>query len=194
MTAAKPKTLAELRESPDVGLPEDTYELCMSGKLNAELHRIEEELEAAREAEHEAKRGDDKSRGRLGAKSLVLKKSQERDKVRERMRDHSVTVRFRAHRAHEWRKWMNAHPPREDNDLDERLRFNADDLQDAIPNWIVDVGGEPLANGDWQFILDNAAPGDLWAMAGIIRALHESGVEIPKSWTPFLKTSESDDA
>lgn len=185
MTAAKPKTLAELRESPDVGLPEQTYALCMSGKLNAEMQRVSDAIEEAVAADDQPKR--------LGAKSQVMKLNDEREKLRVRMAEHEVTVRFRAKPAHVWRKWVSSHPVREDNDLDERLGYNVDALQDSVSDYIVDVNGAPLADGDWQFMLDNAAPGDLWRMAAIVRGLHESGVAIPKSWTGLLKSRESDD-
>lgn len=185
MPASKPKTLAELLESPDAGLPEQTYKFCLSAKLNAEFERIDAEIDDALAAESGARK-------RVGEKSAVMTLDAEREKLRARMADHQVTIRLRARPAHEWRRWVEKHPAREDNDLDGRLGFNADALQESVPQYIVDVNGEPLANGQWEKLADIAAPGDLFRLAGIVRELHGSGAQIPKSLTGYLKKQVSD--
>lgn len=182
---AKPKTLAELLESPDVGLPEQTYQFCLSAKLNVEFERIDSAIEDALAA-------DAASRKRVGEKSEAMKLDAEREKLRAKMSEHQVTIRLRAKPAHEWRKWVAKHPAREDDNLDGRLGLNADALQGSVPDYIVDVNGEPLANGQWAKLAEIAAPGDLFRLAGIVRELHGSGAQIPKSLTAWVKKQVSD--
>lgn len=186
MPAAKPKTLAELLESPDVGLPETTYKLCLSAKLAAEFDRIDAAITDALDEERTSAK-------RLGSKSTVMKLNEQREALRAKMAEHQVEVRLRAKPVHDWRRWVNAHPSREDNDLDDRLGYNADALQESVPEYVVDVNGAELANGEWDKLAAVAAPGDLWRLAALVRGLHETGAAVPKSSTSWLKSQLSDD-
>lgn len=167
-----PKTLAELQASKYVGLPETTYPLCLAGKVGAEIDELEARLELVQDRPQNA---------RLGGKSEKAKLEQKIEELREVMYDHLVAVRLRAKPGHEWRKFLNEHPPREGQRIDRLLGLDVDAFITDIPEFVVHVNDEPLTDEFWEFIIANAVEGDLRNMMMKLVELHNEGVDIPKS-------------
>lgn len=208
-----PKTLADLRQSPHVGLPEQTHKLCLSGKLYAEFTVADEAFfeaqgaaEVARERADEAARdADDVPRRprRAGEGSEVValreaadaaeavadEKAADVDRIRELMAEHTVEVTVRAKQDGDWRTWCAAHPAREDDRRD-TTEFaglcDADALIAAAGDWVTAVNGAPLKPGDWDFVTAAAAPGDVKELAKRIVRMQERGVDLGKSRGSWL--------
>jgi sulfur carrier protein ThiS len=197
-----PKSLAELRKSPHVGRPEQEFHLCVAGKLNVEFDRIETEIERLLEENPPTARTDEDGEPtgpprRLGQKQLhprvkkqLDEKNARREELRAEMAEHTVVLLLRARPDGEWRNWVNEHPPREDNRLDERAGHDVDalieDLRTNPRAYVVAVNGEAYTDDDWAFIWSSTADGDQWRMATTVRGLHLTGVDVPKSLTTWL--------
>lgn len=175
------KSLAELRKSPHVGLPEKTYPLCIAGKLNAEFDKIEAELND--ELVSEMGRPQ-----RVADKSRVDELNARREELRAEMADHEVELRFRGKPSATWREWVNEHPAREDNQIDKQAGFDVDALTDQLRDYVVAINGEDYTDDDWSFCITNASAGDMWKMTALVIGLHQQGVDIPKSLTGWLET------
>lgn len=178
------KSLAELRQSPHVGLPEKLYPICLAGKLQAEYDLLQSEYELIE---------DDPKGGRVGARSPRRKLEDQLEALREQMHEHLVPVLFRAKPGHEWREFVGARPPREDERLDEITGFNVDKVIQDLPEFIVTVSDKPLEPGDWEFVRANAADGDLKECVSIVIALHNRPVDIPKSRLNLRLNQEKQD-
>lgn len=175
------KSLAELRNSPHVGLPEWTYPLCVAGKLSAEFDKIDAEIEEALAEDFQKPR-------RNAEKPRTHKLNQRREELRKQMAEHEVELRFRARPNDKWREWVNDHPPREDNRVDERAGLDVDALTARLRDYAVSINGEDITDDDWSFCISNAAPGDMWRMTALVLKYHQQGVDIPKSLTGWLET------
>lgn len=118
--------LSELKSSPDVGRPERTVTVCVSGKLVRELEQAALELQEAQQelaaerfrvgADDEEPKGPPK---RVGDKSRIPELEQrvadgeaKVEGIRGRMRDKSVTLLLRAIDQGAWRRWVQSHPAR----------------------------------------------------------------------------------
>lgn len=176
-----PKSLAELRKSPHVGLPERTYPLCVAGKLSAEFDRLEAELD-------EALRDEISRSKRMGSKSRVDEVNERREELRREMAEHEVVLRFRAKPSATWREWVNDNPPRDDNNLDKQAGLDVDALTDSLRDYVVSINGEDFTDDDWSFCIANAAPGDIWRMTALVLSLHQQGLDVPKSLNGWLAT------
>lgn len=178
------KTLAELRESPHVGLPERSYPICLAGKLLAEFEDLDEQFQRALEAEESAG-----PRKRVGSKSKAKTIAEQLEKLRDEMEEHTVTVKVRARQQGEWRRWCEEHPAREDSDKDTKVFLgicNADDLVDDLGTYVVAINGEEPKDGDWAFVAANAVDGDKDGLAKIVASMHAGSVDIPKSRLTWL--------
>lgn len=167
-----PKSLAELRSSDKVGLPERVYPLCLAGKLSADIEVLEAELDLIEDRPA--------TNGRVGAKSPRKKLEQQIESIRDEMNDHLAEIRFRAKPGHEWRTFVNAHPPSDDA-IDQRSGVSLDGFIKDMDEFVVDVNGDDLGPGDWEWIVSTAADGDLKACAGLLIDMHNRAVSIPKS-------------
>lgn len=194
------KTLAELRQSPHVGLPQRHYPLCIAGKLVAQCEELGAELD---ELEAQIEKYGDKDGGapRVGAKSPRVQaqaaydaKLAEFEAAREEMNDHLADVLLQAKEGHDWRAFVAARPAREDQVLDQRLGANIDQIIADMPEFIVTVSGDPLEPGDWEFMRKNAADGDLRGMVGLLVDMHNRGVNVPKSRRSSQKIREQSNA
>lgn len=196
------KSLADLRKSEHVGRPETTFPICVAGKLNAEFDKIDYELDQLlknpRNTPASADSDAPQPPRRMGQKGIdprVHELNARRDELREIMADHIVTLHLRAREDGHWRAWVNDNPPRDDNRLDERAGHNVDALVDWIrdnPRDIVTaINDAAYDDEDWAFIWGNAADGDKWRLAATVRGLHQAGVDVPKSLTPWLPSPKS---
>jgi hypothetical protein len=195
------KSLADILASPDVGLPETVFPLCLAGKLRAEMERLQE---AALVAEGEAKAALEEAQAqrdgegggkpaRMGAVSPVTAKRQAADAaweafeaVLDRRKAATVAVRFRAFPPGEWREWRAANPAREDNqdDLTEmRGHCSTDALMSALFAFVVDGNGEQITEHQWAQMVSTVAARDMVDAAKAVLALHEAQVRDPgKDW------------
>lgn len=185
------KTLAELRESPHVGLAEQSVPVCLAGKLLAEINDLDEELRKAVETSEAA------GRKRMTTKSRARQLADQIEKLRLEMDEHTVMVRVRAKEDGEWRRWCEEHPAREDDDTDQKVfggRCNHADLIEELGAYVIAISGETPAEGDWKFIAASAAHGDKVTLALTVASMQESGVDIPKSRKAWLvdRWSETD--
>ena len=170
------KTLAELRQSEYVGLPERTYPLCMAGKVAADVEELEAQLDALPERTANGGQGQ-----RVGRKSDQRRIEEEIEKLREVMNDHLVPIRLQAKAGHDWRAFIAEHPPREKDALDQRTGFNVDEVIANLDQFILHVSGEKLKKGEWAWVVENAADGDLKEMTRLLIDMHNTAVDVPKS-------------
>lgn len=118
--------LSELKSSPDVGRPERTVTVCVSGKLVRELEAAAAELQEAQQelaaerfrvgADDEEPKGPPK---RVGERSRIPELEQrvadltaKADGIQGRMRENSVALLLRAIDQGAWRRWVLEHPAR----------------------------------------------------------------------------------
>ena len=190
-----PKSLADLRNSPHVGRPEAEQAVCVAGKLNAEFDAIEAELGDlvdALEAEADPDTPSPPKRMGRARNPKVDELNKRREKLRREMAEHMVTLRLRGLEDGAWRAWVSEHQPREDNRTDAMAGYDVDALIDWIRDeprkMIVSINGEDFSDEDWKFVWSNLAEGDRWKLAGVVRRLHVTAVDVPKSLTPWLET------
>lgn len=197
------KPLSELRQSPHVGLPERTYQLCLAPKLIGEVQQLISKLEDA-EVEAAAQRnGDAAARPKRMADSPVQKELREEiAALRDEMAEHTGVLTLRGTTEGAWRDWVDHHPARTGEDEDPAVArdkaiawgvCNADDLIDDLDKYAVEWDGEPLQPGDWEFIVSKAAPGDLKEIGRVIVAMHETAVNVPKLLSGSLATLAASD-
>lgn len=184
------KSIAELRQSPHVGLPERTYPLCLASTLVGEVQALLGQLEDARAADRAQTEGDESAAKpkRMGAGSGTAKIRKRLAELSEEMREHTGTLTLRGTDEGAWRLWVEAHPAREGNDRDARIAYgacNADDLIDDLGKYAAAWNDDPIAAGDWDFIrscicrLGNSAAWGLEYIAatGPLRIFTLSGIE-----------------
>lgn len=187
------KTLAELRQSPRVGLPERTYSLCLASKLIGEIRTLAIELDEA-ETVAAAQREDDANTTRprrAGEASPVTAIRERLAALREEMVEHTGTLTLLGVDEGKWRTWVDAHPARTDNGRDRQIALgycNADDLLDDLGTYAHAWNGDPLAVGDWDWIRSQAAPGDLKELGRLVVSMHEMAVDVPKLLSDLLAT------
>lgn len=173
--------LSEMKSSPDVGRPERTFQLCVSGKLTAELDAAdqalfdaEQALAAGRARQQAVQEGEEHRPGRLGRPVVdvpALEKAAADaaaacDAIRERMRGHTIDLALRAWENSEWRQWANAHPARDEEtdpagwNRDRRWAGGFCDI-DAL---IADLGNTSPSGTRWIIRYGDEEPeGDSWA-------------------------------
>lgn len=212
------KSLSELRLSPDVGRPEKPYDICVAGKLAAELEEADRELFGIEEQLQVAQGDRERSSRRLGEKPPEADLQQQAqaaaersDEIRRRMTEHTVTLHLVGKPSGEWRRWAAAHPARDEEQdeggakRDQRYAGGWCDIDALIadlggytegeerrPGWIERYGEEPASDEWWQFVAANAAPGDLTMLASTVVGMHEQVVDLGKSRVAWQQTRRSD--
>jgi hypothetical protein len=108
MTKSPPKPSAIADIIGQVKRPEKTVPICTAGDLQAEFEELERDLSIAR---------NQPSDGTLagGSSSLATQIAQQIMELRERMRQHSVTFRFRGLPRKEYSDLVTACPPSEED-------------------------------------------------------------------------------
>jgi hypothetical protein len=192
------KTLAELRQSKRVGLPERTYQLCLAPKLVGEVQELISQLEDAEIAAEAQRSGDKASKPkRVADKSPVADLRAQLAALRDEMAEHTGTLTLRGTTEGAWREWTDEHPPRDEHARDKAIAYgvcNADDLLDALDSYAVAWNGENLSPGDWEWIVSTAAPGDLKSLVQLVIAMHETTVDVPKLLSGSLATLDDETA
>jgi hypothetical protein len=183
-----PKSLAELRASSHAALPERTMELCLSQALVSEVEALDIEkrslsVETARKDGEES--GPKPRKADPPADPRVAEIDARLEELYDEMREHTGQLVLRATTGGEWRRWVDAHPARVDDKFDEGVAYgycNASDLLAALGDYAVSWNGTPLSEGDWEFIENRAAPGDLKVACQTVVQMHEAGgLKAPKS-------------
>lgn len=192
------KSLAELRQSPRVGLPERTYSLCLASTLVGEVQALWSQLEDI-EAKEAARRDGDKAARptRMGEGSEAGKIRAELARLSEEMIEHTGTLTLHGVTEGAWRLWVDEHPAREGNERDAKVAYgicDADALLDDLGTYAKAWNGEAMGPGDWDFIKANAAAGDLKEIARTVVAMHEMTVDVPKLLSGSLGILDAESA
>lgn len=212
------KTLAELRASRAVAPPERTVPICLAQSLVAEAQSLQQEKVDLALVRQTSEDGQKRPQRANRPEDVRLTEVDARlEELFEEMREHTGQLRLRAIDTGEWIRWRDAHPPRRDGvDDDGRPILNAVDasvayswcnssalLDDIIAaddpkrQYVVGWNDEPMTPDSWQFIVSNAAPGDLKALVSLVVEMHEgTGSRAPKaslspSFTPTLNETDS---
>lgn len=183
------KSLAEMRQSPRASLPERAYALCLAQGLVAEAQSLEEER-AVLAVEPPPSDPDVPQPPRRMSEAppepdpRIAEIDGRLEALWGEMREHTGELRLRGVSDGEWRRWVAAHPSREDNKRDDAAAYgfcNADDLADDLGTYAASWNGDPLGEGDWEFIANRAAPGDVKELCRIVVQMHEvAGAQAPK--------------
>lgn len=186
------KSLAELRASTLTSLPVWSYTLCLAQGLVAEVQRLEEELSDLR-VEIEA--ASSPRRIGEGPDPRVAEIEAKKADMYAEMREHTGELRLGGKPAGEWRRFVDAHPPRPDNKADEMFAYgmcDADALLAALGDFAQAWNGEPLGPGDWLFLAERAPAGDLREICRQVVRMHEMpGARAPKLPTPSSTTEST---
>lgn len=152
-------------------LPETTVTICLRGDLQAEFEDLERQLAAAREAD---------TADSLTAGGQARKVAQQIEALRKQMREHEVTVRFRARSQREYSDLLADHPPRKDRkDLDDEFDVNWDTFPTAL---IAACAIEPKITEAQAERLRDAITHQQWdeLFAGAY-SVNRSKISVPKS-------------
>lgn len=190
-----PKSLDEILDSPDVGLPERVFPMCVAGKLNAEFDQVEAELDELLEEEAVKKSAKETGQARptrvgLGRNPRIKELDEKREALRKRMVEHTVDLLLRGKPDHEWRKWKNANPPRDDSRSDARAGYNLDALTEVLRTspreYVESINDAGYTDEQWAKIMAAAAPGDMWRLTAEVHDMHDRAVSVPKSLSAWL--------
>lgn len=199
------KSLAELRQSSRVGLPTRSFPLCLAPKLAGEVQELLDELQAAMIREAAQTKGDESAAPpkRMGERLRSAEIRERLAEVQAEAEEHTGTLTLQGFTEGQWRIWCDEHPAREDNKRDDEIAHgycNADDLVDELWRWAHSWNGEPMKPpsfdsegkmtdlGDWSIIRENAAPAEIKQLAGLVVAIHENAVNLPKLLSSSLAT------
>lgn len=197
------KSLGELRAAAGAAkrLPTRTKTLCLAQELVGQVQELtSEKADLLMQIGSRVQGDDGETDGkptRVGdpRRARVAEIDTELEALYAQMREHEGTLRLQAIPAGEWRRWVDANPPREtDRDengrpilhpLDERLAYgfcNAQALADDLFRYVVSWNDEPVTEEDWQYLLNNAAPGDVKDIVTLVLSLQEGeGARAPKA-------------
>lgn len=194
------KSLSELQQSPDVGLPERTVKICVTARLvdeaeaiDAELFEVEERI--GRLEQHEESRreggGPPRRTGEGSELPALIERGKElaaqADSIHERIEESMVEVLLRGKRRGEWRQWATKHPARDettDPQGHERDKtwagghVDIDALAADLHLFAAKYNGEDASDAWAEFVAANGAPGHLTLAASRIVAMHETVVSV----------------
>lgn len=182
-----PKSLAQIRESTNTGLPRRSQRLCLATGLLAEMQSLTVELAEV------LSRSSDPDEPRPPTR-LNTPESPRAAEIRTRMAEldaelgeHTGELVIQGVDDGEWGRWADNNPPRDEGQpgYERDLRWaygicNADALKDDLGRYALTWNGEPLADGDWDVIRERAAPGDLKDLCKTVVMMHETAVDLPK--------------
>lgn len=198
------KTLAELRASRAVALPERTVTICLAQGLVAEAQALAEEKIELTLGRTPAEDGASKPRRAAQPEDVRLTEVEDRlQALFAEMREHEGQLRVRGIETGKWVRWRDENPPRKDgaddngrpvlNPVDVNVAYswcNASALLEDLGRYMVAWNDEPMTPEDWQFISANAAPGDLKALVSLVVEMHEgNGSRAPKALSKPSSTS-----
>jgi hypothetical protein len=193
------KTLAELRASSVVTLPERTYPICLAQNLVAEVELLSNEQTEIQMAKRLLDpEGEPVQKPKRLAEAENPRVTEIRDRLEqlyEEMRDHTGVLLLRAQESGWWTTWRDENPARPGPaDESGRPTVNAVDqfvtqgwcdssaLLDDLGRYVVSYNDEPMTPENWAFIRSAAAPGDLKAVCTLVVQMQEgAGARAPKA-------------
>lgn len=195
------KSLAELRAEPPKARPTRSVPICLAPNLVAELQELIEELDTLPTVETDE---DGVTRNADGtARKMAQGEAPHAVAVRARMAElldemseHEGDMRLQAGDEGVWRRWVNAHPAREEDEPGHQRDLqvaggycNADDLIETLGTYAHSWNGDPLAAGDWDAIFkDNISGPDKKKLAENVIAMYESRLDF-RQWRSGLSDS-----
>lgn len=191
------KSIAELRASTRTSLPVWAKQMCLAQGLVAEVQALEDEMVDLRVQAHAADDAEDAPPRRLadGPNPRIAEIEARKAELYAEMREHTGEIRIQAKPAGEWRRLVDRNPPRPDNKVDELVTYgllDADALLERLGEFVVSWNGDPLGEGDWEFIANRAPAGDLKELCSLVVQMHETrGALAPKSLTPSSSTESN---
>lgn len=194
--------LSEMRAAGVSRRPTRTIEICLAQDLVAEAESLGREkldlmVAAGRTPDAEAPRK--LSEGALPPR--VAEIDARLEAIYDEMRDHTGTLLLEAEAPGAWQRWKDEHGPRIDAtddgqridplDLDIAGGYcNGPDLFARLRDFVVSWNDEPVTDEDWDYLLDNAAGGDLKdACRRVIDMQEAGGSQAPKSRSPLSGTA-----
>lgn len=200
-------SIAQMRESGSVGLPERTIRLCLAQKLVAEVSVLTREKAELLE-ERASLLGTNETEGRKRPTRTANPNDEKIADIDQRtpvidarlaelhdeMDEHTGALTIRAVAAGEWRRWADDNPARTKGVDDEGRPLadpvdanaaygycNASALLASLDVYAVAWNDAPLGPGDWEWITQTAAPGDLTEVCRQVVQLHEGLGVAPKA-------------
>lgn len=186
------KSLAEMRQSPKVGRPRRSYQLCLAGAVMAEMQSLANELaDLATRAfipEDEPKkptRVNDPERVKVAARMAEIRVRQ--TELDDEMAEHTGELILEGIDDGEWDRWVDENPARPDGNKSHLrdLRVtggicDADAVIADLPRYMAEWNGDPLNDEDKKFVFESAAGGDKKELAQLVIVMHETAVDLPK--------------
>ncbi|WP_166390314.1 hypothetical protein [Nocardioides ochotonae] len=209
-------TIEELMASPHAGLPERTYALCVAQKLVAETQALEERRHALRVSTAAAggDAGSDEAPASSRPRRATDRPDPELGPLEERLKElyfemekHTGSLLLRGIEIGEWRRWVQANPPRMEereggeptlSRVDDYATYgvcDADALLEDLGRFAAAWNGAALTPTQWQWLRSKASPGDLLEMCRWVVQMHESkGARAPLSPRPSSTTTPDETA
>lgn len=168
--------------------PERAVPLCLRGDLNREYEELQASLTAARDRDAQTLAGGD-------AKSVA----ERMDALALRMRAAIVVFRLRALDKMRPVSLLGEHPPRDDDDLDNRFGYNRDTYYQALireSTYELMQGDDvqpasELTDDDWTGIWDALGHGQFDRLTDAAMKLNNGDVDIPTSALASLLSQAS---
>lgn len=192
------KSLADLRSAPPASRPERAITICLAPHLVAEVQILTEELETLpfNEASDDDAPGPPRKMGESGTNPRAAEIRERLAELLEEMSEHEGELRVRASEDGAWRRWVDAHPPRPEDQPGHRRDqevaggyCNADDLIDDLATYAFSWDGDPLGEGDWSRIFaDSVGGADKKRIATAIVTMQERGMDLGK-WRMGLQST-----
>lgn len=195
-----PKSLSELQQSPDVGLPERTVKICVAARLvdeaeaiDAELFEVEEHIGRLEQQEESRREGGGPPR-RTGERSELpdlIERGKalaaKADATHARIDENMVEVLLRGKTRGEWRQWASKHPARDEATEPQGFErdktwagghVDIDALAADLHLFAVKYNGEDASDAWADFVASKGAPGHLTLAASRVVAMHEAVVSV----------------
>lgn len=203
-----PKSISEMRADGHVRRRTRDHTICLDVDLADEYRRLREELYDATAALEE-ETSKPRPQGRLGTRySAEIKAKREQvtelgtqlDAIADQMAEYEVVVTLAQAETESWNDWAAENPPREQpaDELGRRAlmirdaqhggRCDFDALVKALPTWVIALNGNPVVDGEWEWVVSKASPGDIDDVAKDVLELHTGRVSLPKSLSSSLAT------
>lgn len=173
-------TLAEIRAgTAPQNLPTADVPLCMDSAMWAELDALTaelSELSAEGAAPKRAPKASD------GPNPRVAELEERRRELWTAMEAGSGVLVLTSRGLGDWIRWIDAHPPRQDNLLDDELALglcNAVDLVDDLGRWATSWDGDPFQDGDWALFAPRVPAGASKRLVQAVVMMHDLDI-LPK--------------
>lgn len=196
------QTLDHLRSSKPKARPERSVTLCLAPDLVGDVQALVEERSAlmqSRAIQDDPEAGGKPRRAGQGVCKREREINTELAALFEKIVEHEGEMRLRATWTDgEWRRWVDAHPPREEgtsgHEFDQRAAHgicHGADLIEELGAFAFEWNGEKMAPGDWDDIFAPVVGGgDKATMAQAIVGMYESRLDF-QQWRSSLSATLS---